>query len=111
MTLPRVSVVLGLWPDRPAEENPADVKATGKLAKLYDALVKANPDWATDARRHDMNQFMTRMIFCMFAEDVGIFPENSSPARSSPMPATRARKARRPDLRLPGDEPAQEQAE
>ncbi|WP_425419312.1 class I SAM-dependent DNA methyltransferase [Oricola indica] len=61
---------------RPAEENPVDVKATGKLAKLYDALVKANPDWATDARRHDMNQFMTRLIFCMFAEDVGIFPED-----------------------------------
>jgi len=61
---------------RPAEENPIDVKATGKLAKLYDALTKANPDWATDARRHDMNQFMTRLIFCMFAEDVGIFPEN-----------------------------------
>jgi hypothetical protein len=61
---------------RPAEENPVDVKATGKLAKLYDALVKSNPDWATDARRHDINQFMTRMIFCMFAEDVGIFPEN-----------------------------------
>ncbi|WP_238370404.1 DNA methyltransferase [Heliomarina baculiformis] len=61
---------------RPAEENPVDVKATGKLAKLYDALVKANPDWAADARRHDMNQFMTRLIFCMFAEDVGIFPEN-----------------------------------
>ena len=61
---------------RPAEENSVDVKATGKLAKLYDALVKANPDWATDARRHDMNQFMTRLIFCMFAEDVGIFPED-----------------------------------
>jgi len=61
---------------RPAEENPVDVKATGKLAKLYDALTKANPDWATDARRHDMNQFMTRLIFCMFAEDVGIFPED-----------------------------------
>lgn len=61
---------------RTAEENPVDIKATGKLAKLYDALTKANPAWATDARRHDINQFMTRMIFCMFAEDVGIFPEN-----------------------------------
>jgi hypothetical protein len=61
---------------RPAEENPVDVKATGKLAKLYDALIRANPDWANEARRHDMNQFMTRLIFCMFAEDVGIFPED-----------------------------------
>lgn len=58
------------------EENPVDIKATGKLARLYDALTKANPDWASDARRHDMNQFMMRLIFCMFAEDVGIFPEN-----------------------------------
>ncbi|MFT8957482.1 MAG: type IIL restriction-modification enzyme MmeI, partial [Gluconobacter oxydans] len=60
---------------RAVEENPIDVKATGKLAKLYDALIRANPDWGTDARRHEMNQLMMRLIFCMFAEDVGIFPE------------------------------------
>lgn len=60
---------------REAEENPVDVKVSGKLAKLYDALIRQNPDWATEARRHDMNQLMTRLIFCMFAEDVGIFPE------------------------------------
>ncbi|WP_027245846.1 class I SAM-dependent DNA methyltransferase [Leisingera daeponensis] len=59
-----------------AEENEVDIKATGKLAKLYDALLKKNPDWATEDRRHDLNQFMTRMIFCLFAEDVGIFPKD-----------------------------------
>lgn len=58
------------------EENPVDIKATGKLARLYDALLKANPDWATEDRRRDMSQLMMRLIFCMFAEDVGIFPEN-----------------------------------
>ena len=58
------------------EENPVDVKATGKLARLYDALIKANPDWGSEERRHEMNQFMMRLIFCMFAEDVGIFPDN-----------------------------------
>lgn len=61
---------------RAAEENPVDVKVSGKLAKLYDALIWRNPDWATEARRHDMNQLMTRLIFCLFAEDVGIFPDN-----------------------------------
>jgi len=61
---------------RAAEENPIDVKVAGKLAKLYDALIRKNPDWAEKARQHDMNQLMTRLIFCMFAEDVGIFPEN-----------------------------------
>ncbi|WP_045390122.1 DNA methyltransferase [Falsirhodobacter sp. alg1] len=60
---------------RAVEENPIDVKATGRLARLYDALIKANPDWATEARRHEMNQLMMRLIFCMFAEDVGIFPD------------------------------------
>ncbi|MGI1662376.1 class I SAM-dependent DNA methyltransferase [Palleronia sp. KMU-117] len=61
---------------RAVEENPIDVKATGKLARLYDALIKANPDWATETRRHEMNQLMMRLIFCLFAEDVGIFPDN-----------------------------------
>ncbi|WP_312814878.1 class I SAM-dependent DNA methyltransferase [Brevundimonas sp.] len=58
------------------EENPVDIKATGKLARLYDALIKANPDWATAERRHEMNQLMMRIIFCLFSEDVGIFAEN-----------------------------------
>lgn len=59
-----------------AEENPVDVTAAGKLAKLYDALMRVNPDWSTPARRHDMNLFMTRMIFCLFSEDVGIFADS-----------------------------------
>ncbi|WP_046651865.1 type IIL restriction-modification enzyme MmeI [Brevundimonas diminuta] len=59
-----------------AEENSVDVRATGKLARLYDALLKANPDWRAEERRHDMNLFMTRLIFCLFAEDVGVFPES-----------------------------------
>ena len=59
-----------------AEENPIDVKATGKLAKLYDALLKANPEWAKPERRHAMNLFMTRLIFCLFSEDVGVFKED-----------------------------------
>lgn len=61
---------------RAAEENPVDIKATGKLAKLYDALLKANPDWAVPERRHAMNLFMTRLIFCLFSEDVGVFKED-----------------------------------
>lgn len=59
-----------------AEENPIDVKAANRLRKLYDALIAENPDWAGDDKRHAMNTFMTRLIFCMFAEDTGIFAEN-----------------------------------
>ncbi len=53
--------------------NAIDIKATGRLNRLYVELLKDNEDWATDARRHDMNQFMTRLIFCFFAEDTDLF--------------------------------------
>lgn len=61
---------------RAAEENPIDIKAANRLSRLYDALIAVNPDWAGDDKRHAMNLFMTRIIFCLFAEDTGIFPEN-----------------------------------
>ena len=55
------------------KNNPIDIKATGRLNKLYIELLKDNPGWATAERRHDLNQFMARLIFCFFAEDTGIF--------------------------------------
>ena len=55
------------------DENPADIKATARLAKLYDAILEANPDWIGADRTHDLNIFMTRMLFCFFAEGTSIF--------------------------------------
>jgi len=55
------------------KNNPIDVRATGRLNKLYVELLKDNPDWAAADRRHDMNHFMARLIFCFFAEDTDIF--------------------------------------
>lgn len=55
------------------KDNPIDVRATGRLNKLYVELLRENPDWATDGRRADMNHFMARLIFCFFAEDTDIF--------------------------------------
>lgn len=55
------------------KNNPIDVKATGRLNRLYVELLKDNPDWATADRRPALNQFMARLIFCFFAEDTGIF--------------------------------------
>ncbi|KQY95918.1 lactate dehydrogenase [Caulobacter sp. Root1455] len=59
------------------KDNPVDIKATGRLNKLYIELLKDNPDWAGAERRHDLNHFMARLIFCLFAEDTGIFLGNS----------------------------------
>lgn len=55
------------------KDNPIDVRATGRLNKLYVELLRENPKWATDERRPDMNHFMARLVFCFFAEDTDIF--------------------------------------
>ena len=55
------------------KEQEADIKATGRLAKFHDEILRQNPDWITDEKRHALNQFMTRILFCMFAEDTGSF--------------------------------------
>ena len=57
----------------PVAENPADIKATGRLAKLYDAILEANPGWTERDHTHELNLFMTRILFCFFAEDTSIF--------------------------------------
>jgi hypothetical protein len=54
-------------------DNPVDVRATARLNKLYVELLRENPDWAKEERRHDMNHFMARLVFCFFAEDTDIF--------------------------------------
>ena len=57
-------------------ENAFDIKATSRLNKLYIELLRYNPEWATAERRHDMNHFLARLIFCFFAEDTDIFMGN-----------------------------------
>lgn len=63
----------GITTVKQIRESAFDIKATGRLNCLYVELLKDNPDWGTEARRHDMNHFMARLIFCFFAEDTGIF--------------------------------------
>lgn len=54
------------------EESPADVKAAEKLARLHDEL-RAYNSFDSDDDLHDLNIFITRLLFCFFAEDTGIF--------------------------------------
>lgn len=53
-------------------ENPADVKAAEKMAKLFDEIKKDNPDNSPEFI-HGLNVFLSRLLFCFFAEDTGIF--------------------------------------
>src|SRR5229473_683098 len=58
---------------RQIAENSFDIRATSRLNRLYVELLKDNPAWGTAERRHDMNHFMARLIFCFFAEDTDLF--------------------------------------
>lgn len=55
-----------------APENLADVKAAEKMAKLFDLLRDNNPA-KTKQEIHAQNVFLSRILFCYFAEDTGIF--------------------------------------
>ena len=65
----------GITTVKQIRESSFDIKATGRLNRLYVELLKDNPEWGTAERRHDMNHFMARLIFCFFAEDTDIFKE------------------------------------
>ena len=54
-------------------ESAFDIRATSRLNRLYVELIKDNHDWGSAEKRHDMNHFMARLIFCFFAEDTDIF--------------------------------------
>lgn len=56
------------------KENPADVKAAERMAKLYDELKKDNST-DTPEEVHSLNVFLSRLLFCFFSEDTGIFKD------------------------------------
>ena len=60
-------------------ENPADVKAAEKMAELFD-IIKADNFNETNKNDtealHNLNVFLTRLLFCFFAEDTEIFTTN-----------------------------------
>lgn len=57
------------------EESIADRKAAEKMAKIYDEIVHVNPELTTN-HNHALNVFLTRLLFCFFAEDTLIFADN-----------------------------------
>ena len=56
-------------------EDPANEEATQLMCDLHDALEAG--DYGTDTTGHaghELKQFLVRLLFCLFAEDNGIFP-------------------------------------
>jgi hypothetical protein len=62
----------GIEKHKHTNENPADRKAAEKMARLYDGIV-ANNSISGEKRTHELNIFLSRLLFCFFAEDTGIY--------------------------------------
>lgn len=57
-------------------EAEADVKSAELMAKLFDDIRRYN-DIRDPQTVHALNVFMSRLLFCFFAEDTGLFPEDN----------------------------------
>ncbi|MDM8160588.1 N-6 DNA methylase [Labilibaculum sp. K2S] len=61
-----------------SNDNEADRNASYKMASLYDLLIDENPHtYNSKDRVHHLNIFLSRLLFCFFAEDTEIFAEES----------------------------------
>lgn len=69
------SPMWGVRKIRNIEESDADVKAAYKMAQIHDEIRRHNHIGITDDT-HDLNIFMSRLLFCFFAEDTGIFEKD-----------------------------------
>lgn len=63
----------GITTVRSIRENAFDIKAVGRLNRLYLELLRENPGWKEGDLRHEMNRFLVRLVFCFYAEDTHIF--------------------------------------
>jgi len=62
----------GLERAREYSEHPADVQASEKMGRLFDHIRKLN-EFNTADDLHALNIFLTRLLFCFYAEDTSIF--------------------------------------
>ena len=64
----------GIEKIRHMEEAEADVKSAELMAKIFDEIRRHN-DIKDKMEMHNLNIFMSRLLFCYFAEDTNLFPE------------------------------------
>jgi hypothetical protein len=60
-------LVAGYKPQRIAPQDPVNIKAAERMGKLHDALK------ASGYEGHDLEVLLVRLLFCLFADDTGIF--------------------------------------
>ena len=59
--------ILGVQRRTFRDQDPANIEAAELVGQLYDALAD------TGHKGHDLERFLVRVVFCMFADDTGVF--------------------------------------
>jgi len=59
--------ILGVQRRTFRDQDPVNIRASELVGKLYDALKRSGYD------DHDLERFLVRLVFCLFADDTGIF--------------------------------------
>ena len=59
--------ILGVQHRTFRDQDPANIEAAELVGRLHDALADAG------RRGHDLERFLMRIVFCMFAADTGVF--------------------------------------
>lgn len=67
----RFGFIAGYQPRAFKEEDPVNVRAAERMGRLHDALKDAGYSG------HVLELFLVRLLFCLFADDTGIFPRNA----------------------------------
>lgn len=62
---------------RAVREEKVSMDAGQLVGKLYDALRAQYLDPDTDASQHSLNVLCVRLVFCLFAEDAGLFEKDA----------------------------------
>ena len=59
--------ILGVQKRTFKDQDPVNIQAAERVGNLHDALE------ASGYKGHDLEQFLVRIVFCLFADDTGIF--------------------------------------
>lgn len=61
------SFILGVQKRTFRDQDPVNIEASALMGRLHDTLK------ASGYRGHDLERFLVRLLFCLFADDTGIF--------------------------------------
>ena len=70
---PRLQFLVDTGSDRIHKEMQISLQAGELVGKLYDALLKQYNSPASDTELKSLNMLCVRLVFCLYAEDAGIF--------------------------------------